>query len=128
MESKDILTPTAIKKWANNTSDAELPTQLMELETVVENSELLFTLASDQHCPRRAYILNCMYSLIGQSISTHDNSDISLIKTFLDKAAQRQDAVILNLVARSKIIMRDLRKYDYVEWCGGGFVRKDLAY
>jgi hypothetical protein len=120
------LTPSNIKKWAYKKSDPEVPTQFEEINVVVKYGELFLTLAADQTCPKRAPILSCLYSLIGKSASKHLNSDMSLINSLLDKAATYQDTVILNWVARSRAILLDMRKYDYVEWCEGGFVRKDL--
>ncbi len=94
--------------------------------TVIENADLLLTLASDQNCPRRAFILKCLYSLVGTSASKHVDVDMAKINALLDKAKSSSDRVILNWVDRSRIILRDLRKFDYTEWCLGGFSEKDL--
>ena len=126
-KSTDKLTPTTIKQWAYKRVNAEVLPQLEQLGTLVEHSDLLFSLVSDQSCPQRAGILNCFYTQVGKSVSQHSTPDITLINDLLTKAASSQDSVIMNWVTRTKSILHDLRKYDYVEWCEGGFVRKDLA-
>lgn len=123
----DTVTPASIKKWAYKKTPQDPLPQLDELGTVVENAELLLTLVSDKNCPQRAHILNSLYTLVGRSVSKHSEADIGLINILLNKAAEYTALAITNWVTRSRLIMRDLRKYDYVEWCEGGFVHKDLA-
>jgi hypothetical protein len=127
MESTDVITQAAIKKWAYKKNSQKLPHKLEEVETVVEHGDLLLSLVVDQTCPQRAAIVDCFYSLVGRSASMHIQKDIDLINILLTKAALYTDPVIINWVTRSKVILRDLRKYDYAEWCGGGFTRKDLG-
>lgn len=126
MKSSPVLTDSKIKKWAYRKSDQEQKIKLDKLETVVEHSDVLFSLVSDKDCPQRTYILHCLYSLVGKSVSQHSTSDTGLVDSLLTKAEHYQDPVILNWVSRSRTIMKDMRKYDYVEWCEGGFVNKDL--
>jgi len=126
-KSPDTITVAALRTWAYKKSEQKLPPQLQDMQTVVKHADLLLTFASDPKCPQRANVLNCLYSLVGNSVSKHDSPDMNLLNELLTKAGTHQDKIILNWVARSRVILRDLRKYDYVEWCGGGFVRKDLA-
>lgn len=126
-KSSSTITASSIKKWAYSKSTQGVPPPLKELPVVVEHADLLMMLASDQQCPQRAQILNCLYSSVGKSVSKHMTSDLGLINTLLSKASTQENTIILNLVNRSRLILKDLRKYDYVEWCDGGFVRKDLA-
>lgn len=116
----------SITKWAYQKSKIKSIPEWDEQITIIENADLLLTLASDQTCPRRAFILKCLYSLVGTSASKHVDSDIMKINMLLDKAKSSQDRIILNWVDRSRMILRDLRKYDYTEWCKGGFSEKDL--
>lgn len=122
----DISSPLSITKWAYQKSKIKYVPELDELMITLENADLLLTLVLDQNCPRRAFVLRCLYSLVGTSVSKHVSVDIDKIQALLDKAGSSSDTVILNWVNRSRIIMRDLRKYDYVEWCQGGFSEKDL--
>jgi hypothetical protein len=126
MNTTNIFTPAALKKWAYKKSNQELPVQLNELGIAVENSDLLISFVVDERCPKRATILGFLYSLIGKNASKHLTSDNSLINILLSKAELNEHPIIKNWVARSRIIMNDMRKYDYVEWCEGGFARKDL--
>ena len=115
-----------ITKWAYQKSKYKSDPQWDETITTIENAEILYTLASDKDCPRRASILRCLYALVGTSASKHEDRDISKIKVLLDKGMLSSDVIILNWVNRSRIILRDLRKYDYIEWCQGGLSEKDL--
>lgn len=94
--------------------------------TVIENADLLLDLALDPDCPQRASILRCLYSLVGTSVAKHIDFDILKINEMLDKAKASSDQIILKWVKRSRMILRDLKKYDYIEWCQGGFSEKDL--
>lgn len=116
----------SITKWAYQKSDLKSLPKWDELITTIENADTLLTLALDPNCPQRAFILKCLYSLVGTSASRHVDGDIEKIKILLDKAKSSPDQVILNWVNRSWIILRDLKKFDYVEWCQGGFSEKDL--
>lgn len=115
-----------IKKWAFQKSNPEYISGWDEKITIIENADLLLTLSLDQNCPQRAFILKCLYSLVGISASKHVASDIAKINKLLDKAKSSSDQVIINWVNRSRMILNDLRKYDYIEWCQGGFSEKDL--
>ena len=115
-----------ISKWAYQKSKLESIPNWDEMITTIENADLLLTLALDQNCPRRASILRCLYSLVGTSASKHDYVDIAKINALIERAKSSSDTVILNWVNRSRIILKDLRKFDYIEWCQGGFSEKDL--
>lgn len=116
----------SITKWAYQKSNLKSLPEWDELITTIENADLLLTLALDQNCPQRASILKCLYSLVGSSVSKHVDVDIAKIKVLLDKAKSSPDQVIYNWVSRSRIILGDLKKFDYIEWCQGGFSEKDL--
>lgn len=116
----------SIKKWAYQKSKLRSIPEWGELITTIKNADLLLTLALDQNCPQRASILRCLYSLVGTSASIHVEVDIAKINALLDKAKSSSDQVILNWVTRSRIILGDLKKFDYIEWCEGGFSEKDL--
>ncbi|OGF99997.1 hypothetical protein A2Y99_01630 [Candidatus Gottesmanbacteria bacterium RBG_13_37_7] len=116
----------SITDWAYEKSKLNSNPEWNELITTLENADLLLTLALDKNCPQRPTILRCLYSLVGTSASRHVDVDIAKINVLLDKANSSSDSIILNWVTRSRIILRDLRKYDYVEWCQGGFSEKDL--
>jgi len=115
-----------ITKWAYQKSNLKSLPEWDELITTIENADLLLTLALDQNCPHRASILRCLYSLVGTSASKHVEVDIAKINVLLDKANSSSDSIIVNWVKRSRVILRDLKKYDYIEWCQGGFSEKDL--
>lgn len=121
-----ITSALSITKWAYQKSKHKSIPEWDELITIIDNADLLLTLASDQNCPQRASILKCLYSLVGTSASKHYDRDISIINALLDKAKSSTDQVILNWVDRSRIILHDLKKFDYTEWCQGGFSEKDL--
>lgn len=116
----------SITKWAYQKSKFNYTAEVDTLITTLENADLLLTLALDQTCPKRPYILRCLYSLVGISASKHTDADISKIKMLLDKADSSSDDIILNWVKRSRMILMDMKKYDYNEWCQGGFSEKDL--
>lgn len=116
----------SITKWAYQKSKLKSIPEWDELITTIENADLLLTLALDQNCPQRASILKCLYSLVGTSASKHVDVDIAKINVLLDKAKSSPDQVILNWVNRSRTILGDLKKFDYTEWCQGGFSEKDL--
>jgi len=115
-----------ITKWAYQKSKVKSIPDWDELITTIENADLLLTLALDKNCPQRSSILRCLYSLVGTSASKHVDVDIAKINVLLDKAKSSTDTIIVNWVNRSRIILRDLRKFDYIEWCQGGFSEKDL--
>ena len=121
-----ISSSLSITKWAYQKSKLKSIPEWDEQITTIENADLLLTLAIDQNCPQRAFILKCLYSLVGTSASKHVDVDIAKINVLLDKAESSPDQVILNWVNRSRIILRDLKKFDYTEWCQGGFSEKDL--
>ena len=121
-----ISSSLSITKWAYQKSKLKSIPEWDELITTIENADLLLALVLDQNCPQRAFILKCLYSLVGTSASKHVDVDIAKINVLLDKAKSSSDQVILNWVNRSRIILRDLKKFDYVEWCQGGFSEKDL--
>jgi hypothetical protein len=125
--SKDHLTHTVIKKWAYQQPKQQPLPQLEDLETIVEHADLLLALVSDSECPQQEYILNCFYLLVGNGVSRHENDDIQQIQILLDKVTSEHSIIVINWATRVRMILRDLRKYDYVEWCKGGFVHKDLA-
>jgi hypothetical protein len=116
----------SLTKWAYKKTNLEIPPEWQELISSIENADILLTLALDQNCPRRAYILKSLYFLVGTSASKHVDVDIVKINELLNKAAISTDRVILNWVNRSRVILADLRKYDYTEWCKGGFSEQDL--
>ena len=116
----------SITEWAYQKSKLKFIPEWDELITTIENADLLLTLALDQNCPRRASVLKSLYSLVGTSVSKHVEVDIAKINVLLDKAKSSSDQVILNWVNRSRIILGDLKKFDYMEWCQGGFSEKDL--
>ena len=116
----------SITKWAYKKTNLKITPEWEELITTIENADLLLTLALDQNCPQRASILKSLYFLVGRSASKHVDVDIAKINGLLDKAKLSSDQIILNWVNRSRIILNDLRKYDYMEWCQGGFSEKDL--
>lgn len=126
--TKPIFIPSSpdITKWAYQKSNLKSLPEWDELITTIENADLLLTLVSDQKCPHRASILRCLYSLVGISASKHVDVDIAKINVLLEKAQSSSDTVILNWVNRSRIILKDLKKFDYIEWCQGGFSEKDL--
>lgn len=121
-----ISSSVSITKWAYQKSQLESMTEWNEEITTMENADLLLTLASDQKCPQRASVLKCLYSLVGISASKHVEGDAERINVLLDKAQSSSDQIILNWVNRSRIILKDLKKFDYTEWCQGGFSEKDL--
>src|SRR3989337_432908 len=125
IKSDSISSSSSITKWAYQKSKLNSIPEWDEL-TTIENADLLLTLVLDQNCPKRAFILKCLYSLVGKSASKHIEADIEKINMLLDKAKSSSDQVILNWVDRSRIILIDLKKYDYVEWSQGGFSEKDL--
>ena len=116
----------SITKWAYQKSQLRSVPEWDELITTIENADLLLSFAQDKNCPRRPSVLRCLYSLVGISASKHIDVDIMKIKLLLDKAQSSSDSVILNWVNRSRIILRDLKKFDYIEWCQGGLSQKDL--
>lgn len=115
-----------ILKWAYKKSKPNPMPDWDEQITIIENADLLLTLALDKNCPRRAAVLKSLYSLVGICASKHNALDIAKIKELLDKAGSSCDQIIINWVNRSRIILNDLRKFDYIEWCEGGFSEKDL--
>lgn len=121
-----IPSPVSITKWAYQKSNYESVPDWDELITTIDNADLLLSLASDQNCPKRAYVLKCLYSLVGTSASRHFECDIVKINKLLEKAKSSSDQIILNWVNRSRMILTDLKKFDYTEWCLGGFSKKDL--
>lgn len=121
-----ISSSLSITKWAYQKFKLKSTPEWDELITTIENADLLFTLASDQNCPQRASVLKCLYSLVGTSASKHVEVDIAKINMLLDKAKSSPDQIILNWVNRSRIILTDLKKFDYTQWCKGGFSEKDL--
>lgn len=121
-----IPSSSSITKWAYQKSIHHSVPDWDEQITTIENADLLLTLASDQNCPQRASVLKCLYSLVGKGASKHIDVDIIKINALLDKATVSPDQIILNWVNRSRIILRDLKKFDYTEWCQGGFSEKDL--
>lgn len=121
-----ISSSDSITKWAYKKSKRTSVAGMDEVMATLENADLLLTLASDINCPRRAFALRCLYSMVGASVSKHIDVDIAKINVLLDKANGSSDLVIINWVNRSRLILRDLRKYDYIEWCQGGFSEKDL--
>lgn len=125
IKSDFISSSLSITKWAYQKSKLNSIPEWDELITI-ENADLLLTLVLDQNCPQRASILKCLYTLVGKSASKHVETDIAKINMLLDKAKSSSDQVILNWVNRSRMILIDLKKYDYVEWCQGGFSEKDL--
>ena len=125
---KPILSSTSISitKWAYQKSRINPFPDWNDQITTLDNAELLITLVSDAKCPQRAALLRCLYSLVGISVSKHVDVDMMKLKLILDKANLSTDRVILNWVQRSRIILKDLRKYDYIEWRKGGLSEKDL--
>ncbi len=121
-----IPSSTSIKKWAYQKSKRKFIPEWDEQITIMEHADLLLTLVEDQNCPQRAFLLKCLYSLVGSSVSKHVDMDMEKINLLLDKAQSSPDQIILNWVRRSRIILRDLKKFDYTEWCKGGFAEKDL--
>src|SRR3990172_8027060 len=116
----------SITKWAYQKSNRKSIPEWDELITTLENADLLLTLVLDKNCPQRPSILRCLYSLVGTSASKHVDVDILKINMLLEKAQSSSDSIILNWVNRSRIILKDLRKYDYTQWCKGGFSQLDL--
>lgn len=125
---KPIFIPSSpeITKWAYQKSNLKSLPEWDELITTIENADLLLNLVLDQKCPHRASILRCLYALVGTSASKHIDGDIAKINVLLEKAQSSSDTVVLNWVNRSRIILKDLRKFDYTEWCQGGFSERDL--
>ncbi|MBI3379137.1 hypothetical protein HY029_00075 [Candidatus Gottesmanbacteria bacterium] len=121
-----ISSSVSITKWAYQKSKLASMPEWVELITTIENADLLLTLVLDQKCPQRPSVLKCLYSLVGTSASKHVEMDIAKINMLLDKAQSSSDQVILNWVNRSRIILKDLKKFDYIEWCQGGLSEKDL--
>ncbi len=120
------MTHHSIKKWAFKKSKPKSVPDWDSRITTIKNADLLLTLAQDQNCPQRASVLRCLYTLVGISVSKHTALDIEAINKLLDKAEASSDRIILNWVDRSRVILKDLRKYDYIEWCQGGFSERDL--
>lgn len=121
-----ISSSLSITKWAYQKSNLKSTPEWDEQITTMENADLLLTLVSDRNCPQRASVLKCLYSLVGTCASKHVDVDMVKINVLLDKAKLSPDQIILNWVNRSRIILKDLKKFDYVEWCQGGFSEKDL--
>lgn len=116
----------SITKWAYKKTHLEIIPEWEELITTIENADLLLTLALDQNCPQRASILKSLYFLVGTSVSKNVAVDIAKINVLLDRAKLSTDQIILNWVNRSRMILSNLKKYDYMEWCHGGFSEQDL--
>ena len=116
----------SITKWAYQKTKLRSMPEWNDEITQIVNADLLFTLASDINCPQRATVLRCLYSLVGISVSKHLEWDIIKIKFLLEKANSSSDSVILNWVNRSRVILKDLKKFDYIEWCQGGLSEKDI--
>jgi hypothetical protein len=119
-------TTALITKWAYQKSNKNSSDEWQQEITTLENADLLLTLASDPFCPQRAAILKCLYFLVGFSASRHIDTDITKIKILLMKAKSAVDPVIQNWANRSWVILGDLKKFDYTQWCLGGFSEKDL--
>lgn len=122
------MTDEKIKKLAYKNSNNKLDELFENLPEVVAHADVLISLIEDIQCPQRGFILNALYRIVGKTISQHSKADIHLIETLLDIASANKTEIIVNWVKRSKTILKDLRKYDYTEWCEGGFARKDLMY
>lgn len=116
----------SITKWAYQTSKSETLPDWDEMITTLENADLLLKLVSDLKCPRRASVLRCLYTLVGISASRHIDVEIVKIKELLDKAKYSPDKAIVHWVEKSRMLLGDLKKFDYIEWCKGGLSEKDL--
>ncbi len=126
---KDLHNPSQseIKKWAYQATKKEPIQEWNLIITTIENGELLVSLAADVTCPKRPYFLRCLYFLVGESVSKHRTEDKGRIEQLLATAEGFHDPHIVNWVQRSKSILKDLRKFDYKEWCEGGFARTESA-
>lgn len=126
---KDTSNPSIgeIKKWAYQEKKKE-PAQDWDLViTSMGNGDLLLSLAADPECPKKAYFLQCLYLLVGDGVSKHRDGDRGKLEALLANAESSHESHIINWVARSRSILFDMRKFDYAEWLGGGWARKDLG-
>jgi len=122
----EALSSVTIKRWAYKKSKESPPANLFNLQNIVEYSDLIFRFAADKNCPQRNSILHHLYYIVGESVSKHSEEDIKMIQVLINKVSSSHGSVIENWVTRTKMILKDLKKYDYVEWCSGGFVMRDL--
>lgn len=116
-----------IRRWAYKKHTSESAPDWNDVLTKLSNANVLIDIALDPKCPRRAEILNYLYKLSGTIVSRHEEADVQKLHELVN-SVQSSDLIILNWVNRSKGILQDLRKYDYAEWCEGGFVSRDLPH
>ena len=121
----DHLTAEHIRRWAYKKNKAGSNPVWNDTLIDFSHANVLLDIAHDPDCPRRAAILNCLYMLTGTIVSKHEVSDVAKLRELLD-SVRTTDQVINNWANRSRVILQDLRKYDYAEWCEGGFADRDL--
>lgn len=120
-----MVTPTSLKKWAYAKKPSPLE-NLLEITFFETFTEDLINYINDQHCPQRTVILDSFYKIVGHSISKNNLQDKNSIQQLVNRIEPKHGLLMNNWAYRARIILKDMRKYDYNEWCDGGFSKKDL--
>lgn len=126
MKDPNNPTPKEIRQWAYHKTKNEPIRDWNIVISTLGNAELLLALAEDKSCPKRQYFLECLYLLVGNSVSKHRATDAGKVEVYLARAEKSSEPAIVNWVTRSREILRDLRRFDYAEWCEGGLAKKDM--
>jgi hypothetical protein len=120
-----MVTPASLKKWAYAKKSSPL-IDLLEVSFFEIYAEDLITYLNDQRCPQRLLILDSFYKIVGHSISKNNLPEKNSIQQLVNRIQPKHGPLMNNWAFRARIILKDMRKYDYIEWCDGGFSNKDI--
>lgn len=118
-------TPDEIRAWAYDAHAAE-PCQDWDLALAWSGHErALLECASDDTCPRQAYMLAVLYLIVGDAVRTGFQSrPRAVIEGFLDFASAFCHPSIQLWQQRSRALLRDPSTFTYEAWCAGGLARE----
>lgn len=114
-----------LKNWAY-TPQAEPLQELSELSFMSTHAEELIHYLNDSVCSQRLCILDSFYKIVGTTVSKSKREETNTIEALVNSIAGQHGILMNNWAGRTKVILRNMRKYDYMEWCESGFAKMDL--
>lgn len=115
-------TLSEIRRWAYE-YDVEEPCQAWDLSLMWRGyEELYIELAADENCPNNRFFLSILYRMVGDQVRRGtDNQTEFNLRDFVAKADSFDNKALKSWQTRSMDLLRHPEKFDYDQWCAGGF-------
>lgn len=128
------MSDTQLKNWAYKSAEFKSVGQDFELTVaVLDRSDIVLELASDNKCPKQLFFLRCAVQIVGFAINDHfikptwlKGAEVSTesefegdrikLEVFLRKAEKTGNKYLLDFVWRARQLLENPEHYDEDRW------------